>query len=90
MGRRRAKPVRPTTQHDLFIKYGPALAYVAVRDGDGHDSIGAAFHVGEGVFLTARHVVEGKTIVEVATTQGGYVPLTGRGSEKDPLLRSLG
>jgi hypothetical protein len=44
------------------------MAYVAVRAADGSQSIGSAFHVGEGVFVTARHVVEGHEIVEVKPT----------------------
>ncbi len=65
------------TPHDLFVKYGPAMVYVAVKSADGLESIGPAFHVGEGAFVTARHVVEAKTILRIATTQHGYVPLSG-------------
>jgi Trypsin-like peptidase domain len=52
----------------LFLKYAPCMAYVAVRGRDGSNSIGSAFHVGEGVFVTARHVVENLEIVEVRST----------------------
>jgi hypothetical protein len=58
---------------DLFGQYAGAMAYVAVRSGNGDESIGSAFHVGDGVFVTARHVVEHRTITEVATTSRAEV-----------------
>jgi hypothetical protein len=51
------------------------MAYIAVTDAEGKESIGSAFHVGEGVFVTARHVVENATIKEVRTTQPFRRPL---------------
>ena len=45
------------------------MAYVAVRTSAGDNRIGSAFHVGEGVFVTARHVVDNREIVEVKPTQ---------------------
>jgi hypothetical protein len=53
----------------LFEQYAAAVAYVEVKKADGTPGIASAFHVGDGVFITARHVVEHQTIVEVATTQ---------------------
>jgi hypothetical protein len=61
-------------RRDLWTKYSPAMAYVAVTTHAGDESIGSAFHVGEGVFVTARHVVEGVTIREVATTETFRIP----------------
>lgn len=49
------------------------MAYVAVEKTDGTQNIGSAFHVGEGVFVTARHVVEGLRIREIATTERSYI-----------------
>ena len=63
------------TPRDLFERYAPAVAYVSVRLPNGDESIGSAFHVGEGVFVTARHVVEGCTILEIANTVDRYVPV---------------
>src|SRR5436853_7763394 len=62
------------TPRELYEKYASAVAYVAVRTSDGNESIGTAFHVGEGVFVTARHVVEGNQILRIATTVHRYVP----------------
>lgn len=59
---------------ELFDRYAPAVAYVAVQKASGDRAIGSAFHVGNGVFITARHVVEASTILEVGTTVGRYVP----------------
>ncbi|MFD5776839.1 trypsin-like peptidase domain-containing protein [Streptomyces fungicidicus] len=53
----------------LFEEHSGALAYVEVEGPNGELSIGSAFHVGEGVFVTARHVVEGKRIREVCMTE---------------------
>lgn len=57
----------------VYQQYGVSVAYVAVRDAEGHESIGTAFHVGRGVFLTAKHVVSGRAIVAVGTTLSHYV-----------------
>lgn len=62
---------------DLFEKYAAAMAYVAVEHPNGDRGIGSAFHVGEGVFVTARHVVEGKRIQEIASTERTYIRLEG-------------
>lgn len=61
----------------LYSKYAPVMAYVAVEAPDGTPGIGSAFHVGEGVFVTARHVVENKRITEVAMTERTYIRLEG-------------
>ena len=59
---------------NLYERYASAVAYIAVRCPDERQSIGSAFHVGDGVFLTARHVVENNEILEIATTVGRYEP----------------
>lgn len=59
----------------LMLKYVSAVAFIAIEGPDGTPGIGTATHVGEGVFLTARHVVEGNTITEVTSTERTYVPL---------------
>lgn len=46
---------------DLYAEYSSAVLPVVVKDENGDPSIGSAFHVGSGSFVTARHVVEGKT-----------------------------
>jgi hypothetical protein len=46
-----------------------------MRDAKGDESIGSAFHVGEGVFVTARHVVENVVIREVRSTHALRRPL---------------
>lgn len=61
-------PTRRSRQA-LFKKYSAAMAYVVVEAPDGKESIGSAFHVGEGVYVTARHVVEGLKIKQVKATE---------------------
>jgi hypothetical protein len=53
----------------LFDLFRGALAYIEVEGPDGGLGIGSSFHVGDGVFVTARHVVEGKIIREVRMTE---------------------
>jgi hypothetical protein len=36
----------------IFRRYAPCMAYVAVTDAKGDQSVGSAFHVGEEVFVT--------------------------------------
>ncbi|PKQ89426.1 hypothetical protein CXK86_20485 [Paenibacillus sp. BGI2013] len=53
----------------LYETYAAAVAYIAVETKDGEQGIGSAFHVGEGVFITARHVIEGNSILKMGTTE---------------------
>jgi S1-C subfamily serine protease len=43
------------------------MAYVAVER-DGKAGIGSAFHVGDGIFVTARHVLENAVVAEIKMT----------------------
>src|SRR5215472_13853378 len=60
---------------ELFKRYAPCMAYIAVTDAGAKENIGTAFHVGEGVFVTARHVVENAIINEVKATETHRRPL---------------
>jgi hypothetical protein len=55
----------------LFDRFATGVAYVDVEDGAGDRQIGTCFHVGNHVFITARHVVEHRRIVKIATTNVG-------------------
>ena len=50
----------------LYDLYASAVAFVSVVNNNGDESIGTAFHIGDGVFVTARHVVEDHKIVKIA------------------------
>lgn len=54
------------------------MAYVAVRDDDGTEGIGTAFHVGDDLYVTCRHVIEGKSILEIHRTEPVPVPFRQR------------
>lgn len=47
-----------------YRMYAPCVIGLATAS-DGVESIGTAFHIGDGFFLTARHVVEGRDIVDL-------------------------
>jgi hypothetical protein len=53
----------------LYAEHATAIAYIDVETESGDRSIGSAFHIGEGVFVTARHVVENCRIIEVKITE---------------------
>ncbi len=56
----------------LLDEYASAVASVVVRNDKGDEEIGTAFHVGEGIYVTARHVIHKKEILSVATKQSTY------------------
>jgi hypothetical protein len=49
----------------IFATYRNSVAYLTTVDPNGNEGIGSAFHVGDGVFITARHVVEDRLISKV-------------------------
>jgi hypothetical protein len=58
----------------LYEEYAGVVAYVEVEKPDGSRGIGSAFHVGDGVFVTAAHVTRGNRVLSVATTQQSRWP----------------
>lgn len=66
---------------EIYEKYAVAMAYVAVEQRDGTQGIGSAFHVGDGVFVTARHVVENNTVLEISTVIKSYIPVSDESEE---------
>ena len=63
------------TARTLFYKHASAMCYIEIETAEGDRSIGSAFHIGEGVFVTARHVVENK-IIEIKITEP--IPVSSR------------
>lgn len=53
----------------LYRKYAPCVVGLATA-ADGEQSMGTAFHIGDGFLLTARHVVEGRDVLDVVTHAG--------------------
>lgn len=58
---------------ETYLRAAGAVAFVGIIDSDGHESIGSAFHIGDGIFVTARHVIDGVTITEIATTKSAHL-----------------
>ena len=54
-----------------FDQFAPGVAYVDVEDRQGDRHIGSCFHIGDYIFITARHVVENRRILKIATTNAG-------------------
>jgi hypothetical protein len=54
---------------ELYAQNASAMAYIEIEDKNHEKGIGSAFHVGDGVFVTSRHVVENKKITEVKITE---------------------
>jgi hypothetical protein len=52
----------------VYDYYAAGVGYVSVKDSAGDEHIGTCFHIGEGVFITARHVVEERIIKRIGTT----------------------
>jgi hypothetical protein len=61
---------------ELYATHASALAYVDVERPNGDRNIGSAFHVGNGVFVTARHVLDGNKILEIKITEPVAVDAT--------------
>ncbi|MGE3537315.1 MAG: serine protease [Candidatus Tectimicrobiota bacterium] len=61
--------------NQLFFKLRPAIIGIEIVDAKGDHSIGTGFHVGDGIVVTARHVVEGRQSggLIAPSAQGGRV-----------------
>jgi Trypsin-like peptidase domain len=69
---------------ETYVRAAGAVAFVAVINAEGDEGIGSAFHIGNGIFVTARHVVEGVTIKEIATTKSVHLSEEADGKSAPP------
>lgn len=53
------QPAKRYTAKELYALYGASLIPVISVNAEGDQGVGSAFHVGDGAFVTASHVVEG-------------------------------
>ena len=65
------------THLDVYQRYRSAVAYISVRAA-GLKTVGTAFHLGGGIFVTARQVIEGRAIEEIGTEGNMYSSKTAR------------
>ncbi|MPT35647.1 MAG: serine protease [Flavobacterium sp.] len=52
----------------IYDLYASGVAYIASIDKNRDEAIGTCFHIGDNVFITARHVVDNYKIKEIGTT----------------------
>ena len=65
----------PLVNRYNYRYYGCAVAYVEIEGADGTPHLGSAFHIGDGVFVTARHVVDRGGVKMLATTKPHRTPV---------------
>lgn len=53
-----------------FSRYRGCVAYIETQGQSGDVGIGTCFHVGEGIFVTAAHVIRGRTITDIGFDDG--------------------
>lgn len=69
---------------ETYIRAAGAVAFVAIIDANGDEGIGSAFHIGDGIFVTARHVIDGGTVKEIATTKSVHLSEEAGGKTTPP------
>lgn len=65
--------VRKSVYQETYVRAAGAIAFIAIVDANGDEGIGSAFHIGDGIFVTARHVIDEVTIKEIATTKSAHL-----------------
>ncbi|MDR3010889.1 MAG: serine protease [Sphingobacterium sp.] len=60
--------IRRDKLKDVYDNFAAGVGYISVILPNGNESIGSCFHIGEGIFITARHVVDKCIIKEIGTT----------------------
>jgi hypothetical protein len=79
--------------HATYLRAAGAVAFIAIVNPNGDEGIGSAFHIGEGIFETARHVIDSVIIKEAATTKSAHLSkeASGKGTAAaSPLNNSRG
>jgi hypothetical protein len=69
---------------ETYTRAAGAVAFVTIIDGKGDEGIGSAFHIGQGIFVTARHVIDGVTVKEIATTKSARLSEKTSGKDTPP------
>ena len=62
------------SERTTFEKFRGAMAYIEVARPNGDISIGSAFSIGDGILITARHVLENCEIKKIGTTESFNLP----------------
>lgn len=62
-----------STARKYYEDYAPSIAYLEIEDRNGTVEIGTAYHIGEGIFVTARHVLDVPKILSIATTVSSFI-----------------
>ena len=75
-----------TPERELFERFAGSVAYVSVESPDGTNNMGTCFHIGDGIFITAKHVVEGNKVIKVSNTPVGIQSAGGEGLTMNYIL----
>lgn len=70
-------PEPPLTAKDLFARYHMCVLPVFTTDAIGDEHVGSAFHVGEGAFVTARHIGENQVSCRIPRPDRGPFAIKG-------------
>lgn len=73
-----------------FAAHRSSVAFVATTDSRGDAGIGTAFHVGEGIFVTARHVLENRVVTEIGFDDDAIAYLRNEGAAASGTMRIPG
>jgi S1-C subfamily serine protease len=76
-----APSARRYTAKELYALYRASLIAVICVNSDGDQGVGAAFHVGDGAFVTARHVVAGMVACHIELDDYRQARLAGSGGQ---------
>jgi len=65
---------KTNSYRETFDRFRGAMVYIEVIKPNGDFGIGSAFHIGNGILVTARHVVENCKLTKIGTTESYYLP----------------
>ena len=82
-----ADPDYPPREREIYERYAGSVAYISVETQSGDKATGTCFHIGEGLYLTAKHVIRQNgvdhKVLKIANTKAGVRSIPGGGHLKN-------